>query len=80
MSESKKEVSEKLDAAREQLDATLNKRAAAEHAVSDAESALQHRREELQAILHEEGKLRGIIGDLEKMGDSLDAGGEVSDT
>ena len=79
MSEAEKEIDEKLEATREQLDATLKKRETAEQAVSEAESELQKRREVLQSILLEEGKLRGIVGDLERMRGSLDAAPDGSD-
>lgn len=79
MTQAQKEITEKLEASRQRLTATLEQRNAAEQAVSKAESELQKRRETLQVILQEEGKLRGIIGDLERMRDALDAAPDGSD-
>lgn len=72
MTEAKHEIEQKLAAARQELEATLKMREAAEQAVKDAEAALQERREALEAVLKDEGNLRGAIGELKKMREALD--------
>ena len=73
MSDATHEVENKIATAEEKLAATLRMREEAEKALSEANASVEGCEKTLRALLDDEGNLRGVVGDLKKMREALDA-------
>jgi chromosome segregation ATPase len=80
MARSEDKLKTKLDAAREQLQAVLERREQLEKRVEEAELELAERKEALREVLDEEGRLRGAIGGAERAGAALEELSRVDDS
>jgi hypothetical protein len=72
MAEMNRELTARLAELDDLLAEVLDRRAAAEAAVADAETTLSQRQADLQGVLDEEGALRGSIGDLHRAIDTME--------